>query len=190
MRIVKTKSIIVLTLLLLVAVFVVDAKKATKKETFTGYVRLISGPAPGATGRLTMTVKRWTTDDERLKLLKTLREEGPEALQKEMREMDAGYVRFARTLRQRLNFAIFRKTEKGLFVRLVLERPIFFAEYKYHAARVRDYEFGIIEFLLDEKGKGEGMVIPTAKIKLNKQGNIEIETLGIGPQKLLKVSKK
>ena len=44
-----------------------------------------------------------------------------------------------------------------------------------------------LEFTLDESGKGEGTMIPTAKIMLNEEGQIVVETLGTGPQKLLNV---
>lgn len=191
MNLFKSKAITILIVFLFSTMFMSFAQeKTTKKETFTGYVRMISGPKPGASFRLTMTVDRWSTDEERKILIKSLYEGGSDTLLKELRAMEAGNVKFTGTLSRRLNFAVKKKTEKGLFVRMILDRPVFFAEYKYKMTRVRDYEFAIIEFTIDEKGKGEGIVIPTARVKINKDGRIKVETLGLGPQKLIRVRNK
>jgi frataxin-like iron-binding protein CyaY len=166
-------------------------QEQTKKaeERFSANVLLwAAGPMTGKTGRLTMSVERWTTDEEKAALLKALTEGGSDALLKAMRKTIVGYTWTTRTLRYRVNIASSLQTEKGRVIRLVTERPISFVE-AWTATRSRDYEFGVIEFTLDAEGKGDGILIPTAKVTLNKEGQIEVETLGIGPQKLLSVKK-
>ncbi|MCK4932158.1 MAG: hypothetical protein KAT01_08325, partial [Candidatus Aminicenantes bacterium] len=55
-------------------------------------------------------------------------------------------------------------------------------------SRSRDYEFGYIEFTLEEeKNKGEGYLIHTAKIDLTPEGKVSIETLGTNPHRLQNV---
>ena len=41
-----------------------------------------------------------------------------------------------------------------------------------------DYEFGVIQMLVDEKGKGEGSAIAAARIKFDKEGVLIIESYG------------
>jgi hypothetical protein len=160
------------------------------KEQYSGNVVLVAaGPATGGSGRLSVTIERWSTDEEKALLKKALAEDGPEGLLKALRKTTVGYVRTTQSLRYPLNFASSFQTEKGRTIRLVTERPILWAESVGMTARSRDYEFGWIEFTMNEKGKGEGFVIPTAKVSLNKDGQLEVESLGIGPQKLFNVKK-
>ena len=159
------------------------------KEEFSGNLLLwVAGAMSGRSTRLTMTIEHWTTDEERAALLKELTEGGSDALLKAMRKTTVGYVRTAQSLRYALNIASSFQTEKGRVIRLVTERPIAFGEAAI-STRSMDYEFGVIEFTLNAEGKGEGVVIPTAKVSISKDGKLEVETLGTGPQKLLNVKK-
>lgn len=181
---------------LLLAGLIFSAQEQAKtekpvKEEFSGRVLMwAAGPLTGKTGRLYMSVDKWTTDEERMQLYQTLKQGGPEAFQAAMRKTTVGYVRTSNSLRYPLNIASSVQTEKGRRIRLVTERPIGWVELQ-TSTRSRDYEFGVIEFTLDEKGKavGEGIIIPTAKVFLDEKGQIVVETLGTGPQKLLGVSK-
>jgi hypothetical protein len=76
----------------------------------------------------------------------------------------------------------------GRIVRLFTERPIIFGE-AYYNTRSTDYEFGIVELKLNAEGEGEGVTIPAAKLSLDKEGQLVVETLPYttGPQKLLGV---
>ena len=161
------------------------------KEEFSGRVIMwAAGPLTGKTGRLFMTVDKWTTNEERMQLYKTLKEGGPEEFRKAMEKMTAGYVRTSNSLRYPLSVASSFQTDKGRKIRLVTARPILWAEVM-GATRSEEYEYGVIEFTLDEKGKGvgEGVVVPMAKVFFDKNGQLVVENLGTGPQKLLSVSK-
>lgn len=165
------------------------AAQNAEKEEFAGNVYwTAAGPATGQTSRLTLTVERWTTNEERMELYTTLKEKGSDEFLKTMRKTTVGYLRFTGSIRYPLNIASSFETEKGRLIRLVCERPIQPAELMGRTpARTRDYEFGVIEFTLDESGKGEGAMIPAAKIEINEEGKIVVETLGLGPQKFLNV---
>jgi hypothetical protein len=171
------------------AALAVQEKAKAVKEDFSGNLLLwAAGAMSGRSTRLTMTIEHWTTDEERAALLKELTEGGSDALLKAMRKTTVGYVRTAQSLRYALNIASSFQTEKGRVIRLVTERPIAFGEAAI-STRSMDYEFGVIEFTLNAEGKGEGVVIPTAKVSISKDGKLEVETLGTGPQKLLNVKK-
>jgi hypothetical protein len=175
---------------LTVAALAVQEQAKPVKEEYSGNVVLVAaGPATGGSGRLSVTIERWSTDEEKALLKKALAEGGSEGLLKALRKTTVGYVRTVRSLRFPLNFAASFMSEKGRTIRLVTERPIQFAEQMAGTPRSRDYEFGWIEFTMNEKGKGEGFVIPTAKVSLNKDGQLEVESLGLGPQKLFNVKK-
>lgn len=165
------------------------AQEEQMEVRFVGNVIGWSGPAAGKTGRLTMTINHWTTDLETKKLYETLVAEGTDGLLKAMRERTVGYVAYTGTLRWPLNVARMFKLEDGrTLVRLVTNRPIHWWEIAAATPRSRDYEFGYIEFTLnEEQNKGEGYLIHTAKIDLTPEGKVAIETLGTNPHKLQNV---
>jgi len=185
MRILKTLFVL-MCVLLLTSSCKVSTEPGNAKDTFSARITQVSGTL---TGRLTLTVEKWTTPEERDQLFMVLQKDGSDALVKELRKKKVGYFRLARTTAESINFAISRQTEKGLLIRLVAARPIHFGEFKAHT-QSQQYEFGFIEFLLDEKGKGEGRILPAVKIGINKNGLLNIESLGFEPLKLINVIKK
>ena len=160
------------------------------KEKFSGMLVLwAAGPMTGQSTRMTMQVDRWTTDEQKQALYNTLKEAGSDALLAAMRKDIVGYIWTTSSLRYKVNIASTFQTEKGRTVRLITERPITFVEQMAGTARSRDYEFGVIEFTLNEKNKGEGVIFPTAKVGVDEKGNLTVEALGTGPQKLMSVKK-
>jgi hypothetical protein len=168
-----------------------DPEKAKPlKEKFSGMLVLwAAGPMTGQSTRMTMQVDRWTTDKEKKALYNTLKEAGSDALLVAMRKDIVGYLWTTNSLRYKVNIASTFQTEKGRTVRLITERPITFAEQMAGTPRSRDYEFGVIEFTMNEKNKGEGVIFPTAKVGVDEKGNLTVESLGTGPQKLMSVKK-
>ncbi len=187
----KFKTAAVLALLTVFLMPLAAVSSAAEEETFSALLYWVdAGPATGKTTMIYMTVERWTTDEERMELYNILKEKGTEELKKAMRKTTVGYIRSTSTLRYPLNIASSFQTEKGRLIRLVTERPIQWIELTGGTSpRTREYDFGVVEFLLDENGKGEGSLIPTAKVMLNDEGKIVVETLGTGPQKLRNVKK-
>ena len=146
----------------------------------------------GGTFQLTMNVDEWTSVEERQRLLTVFKEGGSEALMKELRKMKAGYITppaFARWPSWEVDVAAsIPQPSGGRIVRLFTERPIIFGE-AYYNTRSKDYEFGVVELKLNADGEGEGVTIPAAKLSLNEQGELVVETLPYttGPQKLIGV---
>jgi hypothetical protein len=165
-----------------------------KRETFTATVLQTANMRlpGGGTFQITMNVDEWTSVEERKRLLTTFKEGGAEALMKELRKMKAGYIQppaFARWPSWEIDVASsIPQPDGGRIVRLFTERPIAFGE-AYYNTRSRDYEFGIVELKLNADGEGEGATIPAAKLSLDGEGQIVIETLphSTGPQRLLGV---
>ena len=170
------------------------AEEKKNRETFMATVlQQANMRLPGGgTFQLTMNVDQWTSVEERKRLLVIFKEGGSEALMKELRKAKAGYISppaFARWPSWEIDVASsIPQPDGGRIVRLFTERPIIFGE-AYYNTRSKDYEFGIIELKLNANGEGEGMTIPAAKLSLNAEGELVVETLPYttGPQKLIGV---
>ena len=177
------------------------ALHAQGKETFTGMLAQMSGPAAGATGSLQITVERWSTAEERQAYLQALidgkDEKNLEAKQRKLVNlMDDyrgdkrnGFARFPRTLGWDITYAWEFMDGSTRVVRLATNRPIAFIEAR-NNYRTMDYPFGFIEFRLDEKGEGEGLAYQAVSLTVSKEGRLEVETYGIGPQRILGVRAK
>jgi hypothetical protein len=166
---------------------------AGEQESFTGTILLTSNMRmpPGQTYQLTLNVDEWTPVEDRKRVLVALKEGGEDAALKELDKMKAGYVvppPFAQQPSWKIAIATKFETPTGTVVRVVTDRPIAFFE-AYENTRSRDYRFGVAEFKLDDKGTGEGVVIPAARVEFDDEGKLVIETLphSTGPQKLIGV---
>lgn len=180
-----------------VLVAVASALSAGEKkdpDTFTATVLQTANMRlpGGGTFQITMNVERWTSVEERKRLLTVFKEGGSEALMKELRKQKAGYIvppALSRWPSWEVDVASsIPQADGGRIVRLFTERPIAFGE-AYYNTRSKDYEFGIVELRLDAKGEGQGATIPAAKLTLNESGEIEVETTpySTGPQRLIGV---
>lgn len=178
------KSFVFLTLLVLTLTILVGA---AEEERFLGNIIRVSGFERGME-RLTMSIEKWTSTEERDKLIQLLVEKGNDAMVAEMRKMKAGYVWTTANLRWPLNIAISEQTEQGRLITLVTERPMSFEERTYDPIQSREHMFGYIEFLLDDQGRGQGTLIEAAKIRL-KDKQIQIETFWVTPQLLNSIRK-
>jgi hypothetical protein len=159
-----------------------------QQETFVGMIIAAGGFDSGTTTRLTIDVQNWTTPEEVQRLIQVLAEGGMEALVKETRGMNAGYIRARGTLRWPLDVAISVQTEQGRLITLVTERPMSFTEAVYDPLLSRENAFGYMEFLLAEDGKGQGVVIEAARIRF-RSNKIEVESLWNSPHILNSIRK-
>jgi hypothetical protein len=116
MRILKTLFVLMCALLL-TSSYKMNTEPGNAKETFSARIAQVTGTV---TGRLTLTVEKWTTPEERDHLFMVLQKDGSDALVKELRKKKVGYFRLARTTAKSINFAISRQTEKG---RLRVQSP-------------------------------------------------------------------
>jgi hypothetical protein len=175
----------------------VTGAAARETETFTATVLQNADmrQASSRTFPITFHVENWTTEDEGERLQAILKEGGPDALLREFQKgkTRAGYIvssAFAREPSWRVAMATAVDTPRGRVVRLLTDRPIQFAE-AYSQSRSLDYEFAAFEFTLDQKGHGQGIAIPAARLVQDGDGQVTVETLPYttGPEKLIGVRK-
>ncbi len=190
----KTKLRVVVTVLAccgLVAMLAQSAqepkKKKKKKEQYSATAMVSTGGAGGSVFQVNLYIDDYTTDEERLQLAQALIEGGSDALRKGMDKMKKGRVSVVGRTGTEVNYIRAWPMENGTRIIMATERPMTFFELR-RGTRSRDYEFGIIELVVDGKGRGSGVLIAAAKIKfIEDQQKIEIEHYGIDPVRLTNV---
>ncbi len=157
-------------------------------EIFTGTLMLVNAPGTAQMGRIRITVERWTTQEERMKMAEALKSGGTNALVDVMDKMQAGYIQIENNLRWPIRSAASFKTSKGRKVRFATNRPMNYQETTMNTRSV-DYPFGFIELLLPPEGKGEGMLYVATQAQFNADGKLEVRSLpsNTGPQKVTNV---
>jgi hypothetical protein len=148
-----------------------------KAEHYSGVIVGTRGVAGGRTMGIDMRINEYTSDEQVKQLLGLLSEGGPDALRRAMEKLDVGQVSPTGRVGTPISVARIRKTERGTLISLVTARRMSFLEL-YDGGRSTDYQFGIIQLLVDEKGKGDGSAIGAALIKFDKEGTLIIESYG------------
>lgn len=143
---------------------------------------------------LDITLERWTSGEEFGNLRDALVEKGSDGLLRELQKVKprAGYIRSSTgSLGWDIQFA--QKTELpggGHRVVFATDRPMSFYE-RTTQPRSADYEFLLGEIRIGPDSKGEGKLVPMAKITYNKGPRaIEIENYASEPVRLTQVTEK
>ena len=146
----------------------------------------------GAAGNVEIVVNRWSTDDQRGKLMSALLSKGPEKLLDTLQDMPRmGYIRTPDSIGWDLHFA--RTTplpEGGERIVLVTDRRIGFWEAS-RQPRSIDYPFTVIELRMNRDGEGEGKMSIATKIVADKdKNNITLENYETSPVLLTSVKRE
>ena len=159
-------------------------------ETFTAYAASIG---TGQTAAVRIEIDRWSTDAERERLLTTLQEFGSDKLLDALQDVrpPVGRIWTPQSLSYDLFYARDNPTPGGgRRVILATNRPVSFQEMRNPSRRIR-YQFTLIEIRIDKDGKGEGKLVPAARVAWDKAARrIEIENYDALPVDLLKVTAK
>jgi len=157
-------------------------------QRYRGRIASLSGPTAGGTAFLVFHIDRFATDTEVQGLAQVLGEQGEEALLKAVSDIEpGGWVKIGNGLRYHLRVIRSMETPEGRMLIGITDRPIQFGEIA-RSTRSRQYTFGWVQILFDADGKGEGNLIPTAKINFNDEGRLVVESFGIQPFRILKVT--
>ena len=165
----------------------VTATAASQKpiETFTAFAASLG---TGRTAAVEIAVDRWSTDDEREMLLTTLQEFGPDRLLQALEKIrpPVGYVRRTASLAWDLYYARNNPMpDGGRHIVLATNRRVSFREAARNT-RSMQYQFTLIELHIDASGKGEGKMVPAARVSWDHDAKrIEIENYNALPVDLL-----
>jgi hypothetical protein len=138
-----------------------------------------------------ITINRWTTDAERDKLVDVVREKGADGLLNALRKMDEiGHIQSGGSLGYPLRFAREVPLSTG-GRRLIIgtDRRMSFLELREQPRSV-DYPFVIMDIRLNADGKGEGKLMPLAKINTDRDHIVEIENYASEPVRLTSVESR
>jgi hypothetical protein len=168
-----------------------DEKSGSQKkkpEIFSGLAVGQSGGLAGKSVLVTFIVNSYSQEPEVHALVGTLKKSGPDALLKAIENLDEK-GRVAPTSSVGTGVEVIREVplKNGKRrITLLTGRNITMAEMR-NMSRSRDYPFGLAFLEVDSKGKGTGVVYIGCKIKFNKKEQIEIESYGIAPLRLMNV---
>jgi hypothetical protein len=174
------------------------------KEVYTGnmiYFDGTFGPAFGMRrgGRsgsgsefFTLTVNSYTPESEVAGILRSLQKDGQDGLMKALGKEKRGTLQIGSRLGRDVQAIWVTRTEEGRKISALSERWQGFGELR-RGARSLDYPLTYIEIFIEEDGgKGDGSLIPAARVRSRGGNNIEIENFGIYPARLtnIKVRRK
>jgi len=148
---------------------------AQTKGSAERYTAMAVNMSRGGSGTVEIAVTRWSTDQERTRLVSTLMDKGPDKLLALLQSLPrVGYIRANGGLGYDLHYA--HKTpgeDGGERVVLATDRRIGFWEAA-NQPRSIDYPFTVIEMHLNSDGEGEGKMSLATKIIGNKETNTAI----------------
>jgi hypothetical protein len=134
-----------------------------------------------------ISIERWSSDEERDRLHNALIEKGSDALLKAMQKTKprAGFIRATGSLGWNIQFAQREQLPSGgERVVFATDRPMTFREVA-NNARSAEYQFLLGELRIGADGKGEGKLVPRAKITWNDGARtIEVENYANEPVRL------
>jgi hypothetical protein len=150
----------------------------------------LNTPARARTGTLDINIERWSTPEEATRLRDVLTEKGADALLEALQKMKprAGVIQRTGQLGWDIHFAQQVVASNGSRrIVIATDRPMSFWEAA-NQPRSADYAFTLAEIRLGPDGKGEGKLVPAAKIDYDKESNtLEIENYNIEPTRLTQV---
>jgi len=139
------------------------AQQSKPIETFTCFAVALG---TGKANVIDITINRWSTDEEREMLLTTLQEFGQEKLLGALEKIRpaVGFMRTPTSIGYALYYARNPPQPDGSRkVVLATNRQVSFREAA-NDTRSMQYQFTLIELRLDKNGKGEGKLVPAAKV--------------------------
>jgi hypothetical protein len=139
------------------------------------------------TSSFTMILNGRTSAADATRYLRTLERGGQDALLREIEGNDLGRFSMGGSVGVPLSAVIIDRDGDETRIRAVFRRWIGFGELR-RGYRSVDYPFGYVEIRLDPStGKGEGTIIPAARIRFRGGDTIEVEDFGTFPGRLMGV---
>jgi hypothetical protein len=157
------------------------------QQTITGTLIGIGGPLAGRSTSFTLTIKGVTSDQDARRYVGLLADKGQDGLMRAVRDQKLGTFALTGQVGRDVNVVRIHRTETGRKITLLFERWLNLFELRY-GTRSEDYPFTYAEIYLDAQGKGEGTLIPAARIRFEKdEQSVEIENFGIYPARLVEI---
>ena len=141
----------------------------------------------GMTGPVDMNITRWSTDEERQKLLDLLAESGQPAMMAELQKLpQTGYIKMPNTMGVGLFYARENTLPDGTRqIVLGTARSVGMAT---RAPQASQYDATIVELRFPKgSDKGEGKIVMAGKVSVGKDGKVQITNYQGEPVRLMDV---
>lgn len=161
-----------------------QASRASSQR-ITGTVVGIGGRLGGRTRQFTLIVNNYTAPNQVRELNDALQRDGQDRLLDALSRMNAGRIQIGANVGVTANAVIAEPWgEGGTKLTVFYERNLSLFELRY-GTRSQDYRVGYAEIFLDRSGKGEGTLIPAARVRLREGNAWEVEDFGTYPARLV-----
>lgn len=145
---------------------------------------------------VSITLDRWSSTAEQQRVTTALRGKGKDKLLDLMRRLKPiGRIQVDSGLGWDLRFARMESTGDGRKIILATDRPVSFFEAA-NPSRYSDYPFTFIELRLDSSGRGEGELLPAARVSASDDGrfvfleNYDIQSVRLNGVEAEKISRR
>jgi hypothetical protein len=172
----------------LIVAFAALSVEAQNSTSFTG-TAVIYGSGLSTrtiTRSFTLTITGRTSDADAARYLRTLEGGGQDALMREIGSNDLGRFSLSGSVGQPVNAVLVDRSGDETVIRAVFRRWIGFGELR-RGLRSVDYPFGYVEIRIDRNGRGEGTIIPAARVRFRGGNTVEVEDFGTFPGRLMGV---
>jgi hypothetical protein len=136
---------------------------------------------------LTLVVSRFTPLEEAQGLRAVLAEGGQSALLGALRGRADGRLRLG-GMEQNLSLVVVEPEGDGLRYTVVTGRRIDVSERDLGRESL-DYPFGVATFVVGDFGRGEGRIWPAAALRIDAEGQVEVEQYRVDPGRIVDVRK-
>jgi hypothetical protein len=160
----------------------------SQPETLTATVVGTSGAASGKTFGITININSYSTEGDASLLLEAVQSGKKNELLNTLQSMSAkGRIAVTGQVGNDANYIRQITTANGRTIRLLIDRQMSFFELT-RGTRSKEYQFSALELYLDQKGNGDGLLYPAAKLKINKATNqLELEDYGQAPLRITNI---
>jgi hypothetical protein len=160
------------------------------EEVYTGNLVYVGGSRGTVTGTFTMRITSYTPDDEVLRLTRLLQDSKQDALLDVIGNRKLGTIQIGTNIGQDINAVWVSTGEEGeRKITALSKRWVGFFERR-RGTRSIDYPFTYVELFVDERGRGDGGLIPAAKVRALGDKTIEVENFGIYPARLTNIKRR
>ncbi len=183
-----------LTVLVLFAVLCGAALFAAPAQSSSTAVfsERVNGTVVGISGRLarrsrpfSLIINSYTPANQIRELNEALERDGQDGLLNALSKMNAGRIQIGTGIGVPANAIIVDPWgEGGRKLTVFYERNLSFFELRY-GTRSEMYRVGYAEIFLNREGRGEGTLIPAARVRLRDGNTWEVEDFGVFPARLL-----
>jgi hypothetical protein len=135
----------------------------------------------------TIVVNRYTPVEDARQLAEILKSQGQAGLANALRGRANGVLRLG-ALEYSLDLIAAKTTSKGFKLVVVTNRPIRYQETDQGSPSL-DYPFGIVSIEIDSLGRGEGRFFPSAALRIQEDGAIDVYPYSEGEGRVSDVKK-